>query len=266
MKLRQIMNPSPLTVEVGTDLERAREKMLWADVRDLPVVDDNEVVGLLSEHDILAFLSRHPDVGKAIPIVDMAMTSPAPTASPDDSLTEAAARMAAARIGCLPITERRRLLGAVTTSDVLRAEVSDSLAPHPNPLLASDVMTAEPFTVSPDEYLLDAAARMQSARVRHLPIVDATNRVIGIISDRDVRAALGDPTAPFSERKQSLQAKLTHVEHVMTSRVIAVSPTASVSEIGRLFVDHRLAAVPVVDDEDKLLGIISYLDLLRAAL
>jgi acetoin utilization protein AcuB len=185
------------------------------------------------------------------------------TAGPGDSLTEAAARMAEYRIGCLPITEGGVLVSMVTTTDILSAEARQSLGGAPSGTTAADIMTRDPATAHPDDTLLIAAARMQRLNVRHLPIVDATHRVIGMLSDRDLRTVIGN--AFFNLDRQSPAGELAErrVGHVMTRDVLTVSPGQSVAELAAELMGRAIGALPVVDDDGRLVGIVSIVDVLR---
>ena len=267
MKLNEIMNTHPVTIEAGTDLTLARHTMAWADVRHLPVVDrDRKLKGVLSERDVLQHVSRERDLGvdadHPFPIVDAVMTTRVQTASADDAITEAAARLAESNIGCLPITEKGVLIGLVSRTDVLRGEVRQAMTSKESALLARDVMTPDPKTVLVDDYLLNAAGRMQNLGVRHLPVVNGTGEVVGMLSDRDVRAGIGDPTRAFDDELR-VELNLLRVTDAMNRGVYAVTDTQSVSSVAALFVDRRLSAAPVLNADHKLVGIISYLDLLR---
>lgn len=128
MKLREIMKPSPRTVTEVTRLGEAQRQMTEHRVRHLPVVDEGRIRGILSERDILDYRARTPfreDWWRAP--VSAAMTTPVQTASPDDSLTEVAGRLALARIGAMPIVECGALVGLVTVTDVLEAEVREAM-------------------------------------------------------------------------------------------------------------------------------------------
>ena len=128
MKLREIMKPGPLTVTEVTHLGEAQQMMSRNKIRHLPVVRDARLCGILSERDILEYRARtafREDWWRAP--VSAAMVEPAQTAGPDDSLTEVAGRLAEAKIGAMPIVERGALIGIVTVTDVLEAEVSQSM-------------------------------------------------------------------------------------------------------------------------------------------
>jgi len=128
MLLKQIMKHDPLTAQDTDRLGDLHRKMVAAHVRHLPVLHDGKLVGVLSERDILEYRAKRDfdeDWWRA-PATAAMRTAPQ-TAGPDDSLTEAAGRMAMSKIGSLPIVERGKLIGLVTVTDVLDAEVSEAM-------------------------------------------------------------------------------------------------------------------------------------------
>lgn len=128
MKLREIMKPSPLTVTETTPLGEAQQLMSKHRIRHLPVVRGARLCGILSERDILEYRAKTAageDWWQAP--VSAAMVESPQTAGPDDALTEAAGRLAVAKIGALPIVEQGALIGLVTVTDVLEAEVNQSM-------------------------------------------------------------------------------------------------------------------------------------------
>jgi acetoin utilization protein AcuB len=262
MKIREIMRPGPITIIETDSLGAAQRVMARSRIRHLPVVSDGRIVGMLSARDILA-ARAHADEEDwwAIPVHD-AMASPAQTAGPDDSLTEIAGRMAVARIGAMPVVERGNLLGLVTVTDVLDAEVRSSMAPAPVTLaIAADAMTPFPLTVTPDTPIADAVALMVDHHVRHLPVVDSTSTIVGMLSERDVRSAIGDPVQ-YVELKRSTTR--LHVKDVMSYPAFTVSFDQPLIVLAKVFADTRIGAVPVLDKFGAVIGIISYVDALRA--
>jgi acetoin utilization protein AcuB len=129
MKLRDIMKPSPRTVTEVTRLGEAHQVMTKHKIRHLPVVRDGQLCGILSERDILDYRANtafREDWWRAP--VSAAMIASPQTAGPDDSLTEVAGRLAAAKIGAMPVVELGALIGLVTVTDVLEAEVATSMS------------------------------------------------------------------------------------------------------------------------------------------
>jgi CBS domain-containing protein len=266
MKVKDLMSRSPITLDPEDNVGLAAETMRWANVRHLPVLSGGIVVGIVSEHDVLGSFTALGDLrGSRRPVRDM-MKSPVETIGSEADASDAAAQMAARRIGCLPVLERGRLVGIVTVTDVLGGRGSADASwevPGVAGLFARDVMRPHPETVRPGERVLDAAPRMAEKGVRHLVVVDEQGKVIGMLSDRDIRQAIGNPLRiPLDGPFRASLAALT-VAEVMTDQPVTVVPDAELAQVARLLADERFGAVPVVDPAERLVGIISYVDLLQ---
>jgi CBS domain-containing protein len=262
MKVREIMQTFPATVKPDDTVWLAAETMLWARVHHLPVVDGQELVGLLSERDVAVHDAR-PGASPQDPVAAIMKSQPQ-CAGPDDSVTEVAARLAEAAIDCLLVVEKRKLLGLVTTTDLLRLQVQQALHPEPvdGPTVA-EVMTPDPVTVRADDRLLDAAARMKQLGIRHLPVVDGDGYPLGMLSDRDVRTAIGDPARAF-RNDQSETLESLRVGQVMSAPLTSTTPETSCAALARTFAHLRASAMGVTDGAGRLVGIVSYIDLLPA--
>lgn len=121
-------------------------------------------------------------------------------------------------------------------------------------MFVEDYMSASPMTVREAAPLRDAAQFMQQHRIRHLPVLDESGRLVGIITDRDIRQNLG--------LGEPLRENLT-VADVMTADPVTIPVSATLDEAVRLLTEHRFGALPVVNGK-TLVGIITYLDALRA--
>ena len=125
-----------------------------------------------------------------------------------------------------------------------------------------ELMTAKPITVDPKTPMLEARQRMVEERIRHLVVVENA-RVVGIVTDRDIRLNLPSPATSLSVWEINyLLAQLT-VGGVMSASVIIVNPDRPIAEAARIMVDHKIGALPVVD-EGRLVGIITESDFVRA--
>lgn len=242
--VRGIMRPV-IWVDSIDSLGEAFDIMRVHGIRHLPVVHGGALVGILAERDLLeyraalGFDERWREYG-----VSGAMTRSPRTARPDERIADAAARLVAEEVGALPVVDGNVLVGIVTAADVLGAG-----APVTHRATAAEAMTPGPFVAKPDESLLEAATRMRVHGVRHLPVVDERNHVIGMLSDRDVRAARRDPPP--------------RVRDVMTPSPLTVTEDWSMVELAKIFEGGQFGAVPVVDDAEQLVGIVSYVDALR---
>jgi len=122
------------------------------------------------------------------------------------------------------------------------------------------LMTRRPDTVGPEDFLGDAAGLMVSGGYRHLPVVDPDGRIVGMLSERDLRARLGTELERFAEAGRQLLSDT--VESAMRPNPITVGRRAHVREVLETLIDDRVGALPVTDDADRLVGIVSYMDLL----
>ena len=126
-------------------------------------------------------------------------------------------------------------------------------------------MTRDVITILEDATVLDAKATLDKHRIHHLPVVDDARRLIGVVTDRDVRSAL--PSGVFDneetarERERILSLK---VGEIMTRKPVSVSPSNTLEDVLLLMERTPVGAVPVVDDDRKIVGIISTRDLMRA--
>jgi CBS domain-containing protein len=127
MRVKEVMSVPATAVVPSDSLYVADGIMSLGAVRHLPVVRDDEVVGVVSHRDILRapglladLLDSPSPVLKALRVEDV-MSSPVVTIGAEASIQEAADRLLKHRVGCLPVLEGGRLAGIVTTSDVLRA-------------------------------------------------------------------------------------------------------------------------------------------------
>ncbi len=266
MKVRDVLRGRRLlTVEETDSLSLAAQMMAWGTVRHLPVTREGRLVGVLSERDVLRSRAVGESLNGLSRPVGEAMTRPPKTAAPDDDLLEVEARLSQEKIGCLPIVERGRLVGMLTASDLLGEHVGRGAAPSPNGGPVGAVMTRRPVVAKEDDRLLDAVERMLENGVRHLPVVDPDGRVVGMLSDRDVRTAVGDPRRALERSQARPAVDAMRVAEVMTRDPIAVDQDAPLQNAIEILVAEKVGALPVVDSREKLVGIVSYLDVLEDA-
>lgn len=265
MKISEVMRPGAFTIADTETLGVAQFAMTRSHIRHLPVLHDGRLVGMLSERDVLVARALAADDDRLwwnIAVQDAMQPAPQ-TARPDDSLTEIAGRMAAAKIGAMPIVERGKLLGIATITDVLDAEVRVAMGPSlANRMIAAEAMTPWPVTVAPDAPISEAVRLATRHGIRHLPVVDSTSTIIGMLSERDLREAIGDPVE-YLAINQNLVTSEPRVRDVMTAPALVTRFDTPLAELARKFADQRVGAIPVTDGFGALIGIVSYVDALR---
>lgn len=132
-------------------------------------------------------------------------------------------------------------------------------------MVVQEVMTEDPITAQSSTAIGTVLNTLFESDVRHLPIVDG-DQLVGIVSDRDLRAFLA-PSMLELEKPEDVRKRLAQpVSTVMNADVVSVTPETDLSEVIEMMIDQKVGAVPVVQPgTDELVGIVSYIDVLRAA-
>lgn len=260
-RVRDVMTTSVAVAQSGDPLAFAGQLLMWRGVRYVPIVDAEEhFVGLLSDRDLLAHDLEGADGAR--PVEDFMMTS-VDTISPQASVADASGRIASG-IDVLPVVDNDRLVGIVTAADILAERGRALRRKNPSTVpRASEVMHRPVLAVRRDDTLASAIEKLLDGDVRHLPVVDSNFRVVGMLSDRDVRTAVGDPRSTLASGmvKDEPLDRIT-VAAVMSDAPITALASASVLDVADVFLDERIGAVPVVRDDDTLLGMVSYVDVI----
>ncbi len=139
-------------------------------------------------------------------------------------------------------------------------------------IFVDEVMTVNVVTTTPDTDLHEAARLLSENRISGMPVVDENKRVIGVISEADVlvlagmkqghtfrdilRNILGEPLAARKGGEK--------VQDVMSFPPITSKADDDVSDVAKILDEKRIKRLPVVDDEGRIIGIISRADIVRA--
>ena len=132
-------------------------------------------------------------------------------------------------------------------------------------MFVSRSMTIKVVTIQPDAAVLEAQELMALHQIRHLPVIDGKDRLIGVVTDRDVRSVLPYDCYknPDCTKEHEKVAELK-IKDIMAVEPLTISPSDTIQDALLLIQEKRVGAFPVVDDTGKLKGIISVRDLLRA--
>jgi acetoin utilization protein AcuB len=126
-------------------------------------------------------------------------------------------------------------------------------------------MTKKVITVRTGSTIYEAKEKMEKNNIRHLPVVEKDNTLVGIITDRDIRSAM--PSITLTDRESAEErARILklRVKEIMTRNPVSISPTNTLGDALFMMQKMRVGAFPVVDPRGKLKGIISIRDLIRA--
>ena len=132
-------------------------------------------------------------------------------------------------------------------------------------MLVRDRMSKNPVTIRPGASVPDALKVMQGSKVRQLPVLDDTGKMVGIVSLVDLFRVSPSPATSLSVWELDYLLEKITVEKVMTQDVITVSEDTAVEEAGRIMSDNKISGLPVMRD-GELIGIITESDLFNVLL
>lgn len=129
-------------------------------------------------------------------------------------------------------------------------------------MLVGERMTRNPVTILDTASIDDGLHLMRERKVRRLPVLDESGKMVGIVSDKDLLHAAPSPATSLSVYElHYLLAKLT-IRQVMSSPVISVGPETPLEEAARVMADNKIGGLPVVEGE-KLVGIVTETDVFK---
>jgi len=132
-------------------------------------------------------------------------------------------------------------------------------------MFVSKSMTQKVITIDKDADLFNAKEKMTTNGIRHLPVVDDAGKLIGIVTDRDIRSAMpSDALFDIDSKEVKADMATLKVKNIMTQNPTTLSPAHTIQDAMLLIQRTRVGALPVVDEAGKLKGIISIRDLIRA--
>ena len=132
--------------------------------------------------------------------------------------------------------------------------------PHPKQaVLARDLMNTPVLSLPSDGRVLEAWKIMSQKDFHHIPITSVHGALVGMVSYCDL--LLSVPELITADDRQQASRKL--VAEIMSSRVISATPTTEVREIARIMLEEQIRAVPIIDQNRRLLGMLSTRDLIR---
>ena len=113
-------------------------------------------------------------------------------------------------------------------------------------MLVIERMTPNPITITKDATVRQALEIIEGRNLRHLPVLDAQENLVGIVSEKDLLRAKGDAL----------------IQKVMTQEVVTITEYTALEEAARIMADHKISGLPVMRD-GKLVGIITETDLFQ---
>ena len=259
MQIKNLMSEDLITVDKDQNLTDALKLLRKHNVSRLPVTNNKELVGIISERDIANKLgsSKYENMPASRLHVSSVMVKDVITVPQSMQLGEVAKIMLEKGIGSVPVMEDDNMVGIVSKADFVT--LANGIAF--DKISVREVMCRDVVTVSPSERIVHARRQMLEAHIGRLPVVD-DEKLVGMVTSKDLMRAFIEFRKSVPEKYQKAQIKDLLVEDIMSSNPVFVSRDMSITEISNIIMDTGFNGLPVVED-GEVVGIITQTDILR---
>ena len=259
MQIKNLMSEDIITIDKDQNLSDALKLLRKHNVSRLPVTNNKELVGIISERDIADKLgsSKYESMPASRLHISSVMVKDVFTVPETMQLDEVAKLMLENGIGSVPVMDDEGMVGIVSKADFVTLAVGIAF----DKITVKEIMTNDLTVVSPAERLVHARRLMKEAHVGRLPVVDDDN-LAGMVTSKDLMRAFIDFRKNVPEKYQKSQIKEVLVEDIMSSNPTFTSKDATISEVAKIMMETGFNGLPVVEDE-KVVGIITQTDILR---
>ena len=259
MQIKNLMSEDLITIDKDQNLSDALKLLRKHNVSRLPVTNNKQLVGIISERDIADKLgsSKYESMPASRLHISSVMVKDVFTVPQTMQLDEVARLMLENGIGSVPVMEDDEMVGIVSKADFVTLAVGIAF----DKIAVKEIMTKGLIAVSPTERLVHARRQMKDNHIGRLPVVDE-DVLEGMVTSKDLMRAFIDFRKKVPEKYQKSQIKEVLVEDVMSSNPTFTTKEATISEVAKIMIETGYNGLPVVED-NKVVGIITQTDILR---
>lgn len=259
MQIKNLMSEDLITIDKDQNLSDALKLLRKHNVSRLPVINNKELVGIISERDIADKLgsSKYESMPASRLHISSVMVKDVFTVPQTMQLDEVAKLMLENGIGSVPVMDDDKMVGIVSKADFVTLAVGIAF----DKITVKEIMTKDLVVVSPTERLVHARRQMKDSHVGRLPVVD-DETLVGMVTSKDLMRAFIDFRKKVPEKYQKAQIKDVLVENIMSSNPVFTTKDATISEVAKIMMETGYNGLPVVEGSD-VIGIITQTDILR---
>jgi CBS domain-containing protein len=260
------MTPDIVTITPETTLPDAHRIMSAKKIRCLLIMRGDQLAGIVTRRGLLradpsstamaaSWVGHYPLSEET---VEKIMTTDVITISKDAQIGKAARVMLENKITSLPVVDAdRKLVGILTSSDLFRMVIEEMVG---EVIPVKAWMTSDPETITPETTLLEVHRIMGVKRIRSLPVMEGS-KLVGIVTRTDLLSA--DPSKLYSKGDQDRSRQVVDqpARIVMTPNPITISEDEMMQKAAKLMLDRKFHCLPVVNDDGKLVGIVTETDI-----
>ncbi|MHC1591534.1 MAG: CBS domain-containing protein [Candidatus Helarchaeales archaeon] len=273
MLVKEVMNDKPISISLPNSRDAALEIFEKTGVKSLPVLKNDELIGIITHNDLLLKPSEDQ--------LALLMTRNPVVVTPNDDVRKAIRLLIDKNLRRLPVVEKKRLVGIFSVEDLIRKiqgmKIKDPIGPYITRTFTT-IWEGTPLSVVPTIFRL--------ARVHALPVLDSEGRLSGIITVTD----LFNETEVITENSKSVSGgsgqdwdwnaastllisqqvlKLPDktVKEIMTREIVSTIESKAISDCAAKMIKLNLNSMPVLDPkDDRLIGIIHDRELIKVLL
>ncbi len=259
MQIKNLMSEDVITVDKDQNLSDALKLLRKNNVSRLPVVNNKELVGIVSERDIAAKLgsSKYESMPASRLHISSVMVKDVCTVPETMQLGDVAKLMLEKGIGSVPVMCEDKMVGIVSKADFVTLAVGIAF----DKVTVKEIMTKDLVVVSPTDRLIHARRQMMEAHVGRVPVLD-DEELVGVVTSKDLMRAFIDFRKNVPEKYQKSQIKEVLVEYIMSTNPTVTTKDATISEVAKIMMETGYNGLPVVEG-GKVVGIITQTDILR---
>ncbi len=259
MQIKNLMSEDLITVDKDQSLSDALKLLRKHNVSRLPVTNNKELVGIISERDIANKLGsgKYESMPASRLHISSVMVKDVITVPETMQLEDVAKLMLEKGIGSVPVMNDEKMVGIVSKADFVTLAVGIAF----DKVTVKEIMSKNVIAVSPTERIIHARRQMIEAHIGRVPVID-DEELVGMITSKDLMRAFIDFRKKVPEKHQKSQIKELLVEDIMSSNPSYVSKDRTISEVSKIMMETGFNGLPVVED-GKVVGIITQTDVLR---
>jgi CBS domain-containing protein len=254
MKVKDVMTTDVITIDKDVDLKHVLTLMKKHDITKIPVLEEKQLVGMVTDNIIAYKLGSIRK--KGVPASRLHASS-VTDKNIECIKSDTEVKTILKKVGkpgptMLCVTDNKHLLGVVTKADLLH--LVESKKP------VKEIMNKKILTVSPDDRIIHARRVMIDEKIARLPVVDK-GKLVGMISDNELAFAFANVKRSFPLGRQKHQLDEFLVRDVMKTPAVWTQPNTTVKQAASIMLKYNVGALPIIEN-DKIVGIISRTDLL----
>ncbi len=131
-------------------------------------------------------------------------------------------------------------------------------------MLIENWMTKDVVTLTPETSMMKASKVMKEKRISRIPIVDEKGVLLGIVSDRDIKDASPSKATTLDMHELYYLLSEIKLKDIMTKKVVTIRPAETVERAAVLLLENNIGGMPVVDEANKVVGIVTDSDIFKA--